>query len=236
MRKMRKRPKSVKGHRRRFLGVFVLAALSCIVLFIDSSMRPAIKSVAAYQAEQMCTRVINDAVTEVLAESELTYDELIHIERDLEGKISVVQADIVAMNNLKAGISSKVAGIISQRSMSAVFIPMGTFTNMDFLTGRGPRVEFKIQFANALTSTIKNNFISAGINQTRHQIMLEIKAKVFALVPGYRTSTEVTTNFLLAETIIVGDVPDAFTNVEERAGSELSGIINDYGYGAPAAP
>ena len=236
MRKMRKRPKSAKGRRRRFTGVFVLAVFVCIALFVDSNMRPAIKSVAAYQAEQMCTRVINNAVTEVLAESGLTYDNLIHIERDSAGKISAVQADIVAMNNLKAQISSSVAEIISERSMGEVNIPIGTFTDMDFLTGRGPRVAFKIQYANALTSTIKNNFIAAGINQTRHQIMLEIKAKVFALVPGYRTSTEVTTNFLLAETIIVGDVPDAFTNVEESAGSELSGIINDYGYGEPTAP
>ena len=235
MKKMRKRPKSVKGRRgrRRFLGVFVVAAIICLTLLVDSRMRPAIKNVAAYQAEQMCTRVINDAVTEVLAQSGLTYDQLVHIERDESGRIVAVQADVVTINSLKARISSRVAATISERNMSEIAIPIGTFTDTDFLTGRGPKVTFKVQFANALTSVIRNNFISAGINQTRHQIMLDIKTKVFAMAPGHRVSTEVTTNFLLAETIIVGDVPDAFTNVEETKGSELSGIINDYGYGEP---
>ena len=232
--KFGKKRRRVRRRVRRSVGLLLLAAgLVTIVVFLDSGIRPTIKSVATYQAEQMCTKVINDSVTAVLADSAITYDQLVHILRNETDDIIAVQADIVHMNALKASLSSRVSETIGAIGERNVTLPAGTLTGSDFLMGRGPAITFKIKFSNAMTSSITSAFTPAGINQTRHQIMLCITAKVYAIIPGYRTSTEVTTNFLLAETIIVGRVPDAFTNVDETAGSTLSGIINDYGYGQP---
>ena len=94
--------------------------------------------------------------------------------------------------------------------------------------GRGPLIPLKITLAGTVITELQSQFLSAGINQTKHELTLSVKARIFIRMPGYYTTAEITTNFLVAETVIVGEVPDAFTNVV-TPNNDLPNIIMDYG-------
>lgn len=226
---VRTRPASKR--RRKLTGMaLILIGLIILAVFLDGSIRPIIEDVTGNEARLIATRIVNDSASEVLANLGLTYDELVFTESDQDGKIISLKTDVVKINILKSKISSGVAEAIKAADSGDFSIPMGTLFGSEFLMGRGPKIKLKLEYSGAVTSEIINDFSDAGINQTRHQIMMKINVRILSIIPGHRTFTEVNTNFLLAETVLVGAVPEAFTNVD---GSGLSRIIADYGATAP---
>ena len=107
-------------------------------------------------------------------------------------------------------------------------IPIGTLTGNQFLNNRGPKIRIEMQVSSAVYSKIASKFISAGINQTLHQITLSISSDIYFVMPWYRSSGSFQTEFTIAETVIVGKVPEAYTNVIEYPGSNIAGEIFDY--------
>ena len=107
-------------------------------------------------------------------------------------------------------------------------IPLGTLSGNQFLNNRGPKIRIELDISSAVYSKISSEFISAGINQTLHRITLTISTDIYFIMPWYRSSGGYQTEFILAETIIVGKVPDAYTNVIEYPGSNIAGEIFDY--------
>ncbi|MEF9983072.1 MAG: sporulation protein YunB [Oscillospiraceae bacterium] len=202
----------------------IFAAIS---LFIDFQIRPIIKTMSAYQARVFSGKVINDAISNQLLEKNITYDKIISITLNEKGNVSSVQTDIVTLNRLRTDIINSVIESIDEISEQDIEIPIGTLTGVQLFSGRGPKVNFKIKPTGFIETSLKNKFDSAGINQTRHQIMLNINLTVTAIIPGYTTTTEVSSNFCLAETIIVGAVPEAFTEVLDS--QDVTGKIFDYG-------
>ena len=79
---------------------------------------------------------------------------------------------------------------------------------------RGPRIPLRVTMSGNALTTMNSAFSSAGINQTSHQIELEVTVRIYAAIPGFRSSIETTTNYLVAETVLVGEVPDSFTQVD----------------------
>ena len=104
---------------------------------------------------------------------------------------------------------------------------MGTIIGGDFFRGRGPKFHVKFDLASNILSDITSEFEDAGINQTRHKMMLNLTGNVYVIIPGYNTATQVTTSFCIAETVIVGTVPDNFTTVSGDNRSDIS-KVNDY--------
>ena len=100
-----------------------------------------------------------------------------------------------------------------------IAIALGTLSGVQLLSGRGPDVHLRVEPAGYLTSEVENRFESAGINQTRHQIMLLLDMRVMAIIPGYTTSTEIHTEYCLAETVIVGTVPDTLLTLSGKDSS-----------------
>ena len=103
-----------------------------------------------------------------------------------------------------------------------------SLSGVQLFSGRGPDLNLKVVPAGYMTSEIENRFDTAGINQTRHQIMLKMDMRVMAIIPGYSVSTDIHTEYCLAETVIVGTVPEAFTQVAD-GNDELTRQIFDFG-------
>jgi sporulation protein YunB len=102
---------------------------------------------------------------------------------------------------------------MSELNTQRLSIPVGTLFGGELLTGRGPKLPLKLMISNSVLSEFKNSFDEAGINQTRHEIMLELTADIYVVLPGYKTSAQVKTNISVAETIIVGKVPDTYADL-----------------------
>lgn len=200
---------------RRRTGAMLHIAVYLILIggtlfFIDSYLRPIVKTMAAYQAKVYATCAINNTVADYLNEWGTGSHRIIEVTYGAAGEVSTIQTDMVALNRLKAEITQAVTEEIIKLEEQSMKIPVGTLLGGQVFSGRGPGVTFKILPAGYVETNIVNHFDSAGINQTRHQIYIEITASVVAILPGYTSSTEVTTSICVAETVIIGAVPGTF--------------------------
>ena len=207
---------------------FLLLLLGCCAA-VDAHIRPVIQSMAAYQAKVYATRILNEAVEAQLAGESPSYRELVSLSTGDDGKINAVQTDVVRLNLLKAALTNAATDRLEELEQQTVLVPLGTLLGWQVLSGRGPLVEFRLLPAGYVRSSLSHRFDAAGINQTRHQIMLRLDASIIAVLPGYTTSTEVSTDFLLAETVIVGTSPDSFTQVLTGDDQSIDQLIADYG-------
>lgn len=224
-----------KIKKRRSSKIRLISLLLLLIFMIgvtikfDSRLRILINNYAASRAKIVANSVINKKVFEYLETKELTYSDLLNINTTEDGKVTSVEFDTVTITKMKAGIISNIQNEISKQENMLISVPVGTLTGYQLFNNRGPEIDISMQISSAIYSKISSNFIDAGINQTLHQITLDISADMYFVMPWYRTTGSFETDFVLAETIIVGDVPEAYTNVIEYPNSDMAGLLFDYG-------
>lgn len=194
------------------LGTAALGALVLTALLIAAGrMRPLLTSLATTRVSNAITQVVSQAVDEAIASGELDYENLVNFEKDNDGKITAVRSNMAAFNLLQSHILQTVLERINQVSVRDLSIPIGSLTGSALLSGRGPRITVRMESVGSSEANFRNAFTSAGINQTKHQIILTIDVYVSILLPGFSTATKVSNSFVVAETVIVGSVPDSYT-------------------------
>ncbi len=199
-----------------------------MVIALDERMRLLINNYAHSKAKIVSNSVINNTVYDYLNQKDIKYTDLLNVNTKEDGTVTSVEFDSVEMTKIKSGIISLVQKNINDRDTITMNIPFGTLTGNQLLNNRGPQIEINMKISSAVYSKIKSEFISAGINQTLHRITLSISTDIYFVMPWYRSSGSYETEFVLAETVIVGEVPDAYTNVIEYPGSNIAGEIFDY--------
>jgi sporulation protein YunB len=198
--------------RRKKKKTLIISMVILLVLgIIDFRLRPMIKNVAANRAHTISTNAINEAVLKELDDSGLKYSDFVKIERSETGKILALTTDSKLINRLKSRISIAIQDKLSRSEINKISIPLGTLLGAEFCSGMGPLVPLNISISGSVVTEFESKFCDAGINQTKHQIYLNIHTKIGALVPGYSTATDVNTNINIAETIIVGEVPNMYS-------------------------
>ena len=196
---------------RRSLMRFLVFFLLVLLLSGTARMRPLLESLATTRVSNTVNRIIFEAVNEAIQEGDISYEELISLEKDNEGKITAVHSNMAAFNRLQAQILDIILARIDQVSARELSIPIGTLTGSALLAGRGPRISVRMESVGSSSARFENRFDSAGINQTNHQIVLEVDVSVSILLPGFTTATTVSTAVTVAETVIVGSVPETYT-------------------------
>jgi len=224
----RRRGRVRRPHRRGRGALFLLLLLFCALgfLFFSGKLRPVIREYAESRAVNLASASIHDAVEAVLSKGEIGYRDLITLEKDAEGHVTALHTNIVAVNRLKAEIASAVIADLSSIDTAALAIPLGTVTGMELLSGLGPRLRVELVPLGEAFAAFGSRFTSAGINQTRHSIVMEVTAAVTILLPGEEIQAEVRSTVDVAETVIVGVVPDSYTNVEDPDGSKTDLIFD----------
>lgn len=194
---------------------FIIALLIFIVLavILDCQMRPLIKSIAATHAQIISTNAINESVSNELTSLSIDYNDIINLEKDDSGKVIAINTDVKKVNLLKSSVTIAVQEKITNMGTRQISIPVGTLTGTEIFNGRGPKVPMKISMSGSIAADFRSEFASAGINQTKHQLYLDISTNVFVVIPGYPVKTAVKTSVLIAETIIVGEAPSVFANL-----------------------
>ena len=193
------------------LVFFLLGLLFTLLLTGTARMRPLLESLATTRVSNTVNRIIFEAVNEAIQEGDISYEELISLEKDNEGKITAVHSNMAAFNRLQAQILDIILARIDQVSARELSIPIGTLTGSALLAGRGPRISVRMESVGSSSARFENRFDSAGINQTNHQIVLEVDVSISILLPGFTTATTVSTALTVAETVIVGSVPETYT-------------------------
>ena len=193
-----------------FLLLLLLGLLSLAVVAM-LHLKPILTNLATTRVSNTVTRVVTAAVNETVYEGDVDYDSLISLEKDNEGRVAAVKSNMAAFNRLQSAILVNVLERLSEVDTRELSIPLGTLLGSPFLAGRGPAVKVRMQSVGSPDAHFENAFISAGINQTKHQILLVVDVSVSILLPGFSAGTRVSNRFNVAETVIVGSVPESYT-------------------------
>lgn len=209
-----------KRNNKRKLASFIIFFLVLdIILFTVFSVRlkPMIETLAVQNTKIAATRAINDAVGNAIKKSGLDYDKLMIVETNSAGTVTAIKSNTIAIDLLKHEITNEVINSIDSINKSSLSIPVGTLLGSQLFNNYGPRLSVRIEPVGSVNTKITNSFTSTGINQTRQQINLEVKVNLTVLVANYSVNTDVSTTDLIADTVIVGDVPDSYTVIGDSS-------------------
>lgn len=202
--------------RRRTALICLLASALLIaagVLLVERNLTKVVLSLAQAQARAMAVQTLNEAAAELLSTGSVTYDSLMHVREDGGGQVRLIQANTPEMNRLAAQVSLLAQAMLQEKRDQEVRVPLGSALGLTLFAGSGPKIQVRILPVGSVHAEFHTDFQTAGINQTRHRVSLLLTAQVQLVIPTGAETVEVMTQVAMAESIIVGEVPDTFTDV-----------------------
>lgn len=197
----------------RFVLITALATFLLFVLTASVFLKDISSQIAISDASDIVTISVNNAITEVLSSGEYSGDYFVDFEKDANGDVTAISSNMSKINTLSSKILEKVVGT-TEKNTIIVKIPFGNLTGISLLMGRGPKVPLKIIVLTSSRVEFNNSIVTAGINQTKHQINLEVIVDVEILVPWGSETAQVISEVLIADTVVVGNVPETYLNME----------------------
>lgn len=178
-----------------------------LISTLNARMRPMMIALATAQVNNEIVRLLGQAADELA----LSYDDVVKLEKDGEGKIIALKSDMSAVSAYRTRLLEYLVEHEGDLKKRQTRIPLGALTGVELFSAIGPGIPVRILSIGAPSSRFENEFSSAGINQTRHRIMLHVTVSACFLLPGKTAETEVSTEICVAETVIVGSVPEHYT-------------------------
>lgn len=190
---------------------FLSVAVLTLAIVGTTHLRSLLGNLAVTRVSNMVGKMVTEAVSDAINSGEIQYNDLISLEKDGNGDITALQSNMAEFNRLQSAITQDILDRLGQVADTDLNIPLGTLTGSALLVGRGPVLSVRMQSLGSCSAHFENQFDQAGINQTTHRILLCVDVSMSILLPGFRTSTQVSNAFSVAETVIVGDVPGTYT-------------------------
>lgn len=207
---------------RRFVRTVIVILVAALLLFILFRVKYAaiLRTLAQTQVQNSTSDLINDAIDMQIASGNIQYDRIVYFEKDLNGRITALKTNMSEVNRLKTSILNTINDEILAMDTADLGIPLGSMFLPEILAGKGPAIPVEIIAIRNSEATFSSNFSEAGINQTLQQLVMQISVDVAVLVLGDTSSFTVTSQVVVAETIIVGDVPETFLQTGGIYGSQ----------------
>lgn len=191
------------------LGIVALVAV-IILLSLRSKYRYVIEDLAQTSVMNTTSDLTNDAIAKQIAAGNIAYDRIVFFEKDLEGRITALKTNMSEVNRLKTDILNIINDEILALDTSDIGIPLGSLFIPEFFSGKGPAIPVHILSIRNSDANFVSSFSQAGINQTLHRLNMEVSIDVAVLVLGETSSFTMTSEVVVAETVIVGQVPQTF--------------------------
>ena len=188
----------------------ILVAVCLGFLMLRSRYRDVIRDLAETQVKNTTSDLTNDAIAKQIAEGVIQYDRIVYFEKDLDGRITALKTNMSEVNRLKTDILNLINDEILALDTSDIGIPLGSLFLPELFSGKGPAIPVRILSIRNSDATFVSKFSQAGINQTLHQLTMVVSVDVAVLVLGQTSSFTVNSEVVVAETVIVGDVPSTF--------------------------
>ena len=188
-------------------GVALALAVICL---IDGAMRPAVTALASLRVQNQVTAILNEAVAQSMARQGVDYADLVTLERDDAGRVTLLTVDSVKLNTLRTDILSQVLEQVEGLDAKTLGVPLGSLTGLAVAAGWGPSVPVRVVTAAVPRAEFSNRFTAQGINQTLHQLLLDVSVELTLLVPGGQETAQLSAQVCLAETLLVGEVPQTY--------------------------
>lgn len=207
---------------RRLRRILILLLILFLIGFFwfRKAYRDVIRDLAETQVKNTTSDLTNDAIAKQIADGVVQYDRIVYFEKDLDGRITALKTNIGEVNRLKTDILNIINDEILALDHSDIGIPMGSLFLPEILSGRGPVIPVHILSIRNSDADFVSHFSQAGINQTLHQVTMEVSIDVSVLVLGRTTSFTIKSQVVIAETVIVGQVPNTFLQTGGTYGAE----------------
>ena len=199
----------VRRRRRARRLVLVLLLLLIALLLADRNVKPLVFALAQARSAAMASQVLSGALAEALGDG-VGYDDLMNVRMDDRGQVALLSANTVRMNRLADKAGEAALRRLQSMSSERVSVPLGAALGMTIFAGSGPRIPVSIVPIGSIATDFATEFEACGINQTRHKVYLRVSASIRIVIPTGARTTQVSANMLVAESIIVGAVPESF--------------------------
>ena len=197
---------------RTFLALSLLLAAAA-VLAGCLAFRSLVTELAVSSAQDAVILSVNSIVKDIMTGGDFDPGELVSLEKDVGGNVTAVTTNVAAVNTLAARVLERAVFQTAEKHIT-VGIPLGNLLGSTLLAGKGPSIPVELIMLSSSAAGFRSELTTAGINQTRHQILLDLKVGVSLLMPWRTVGTEVDTEILVSETVIVGAVPESYMNWE----------------------
>lgn len=207
--------KSYKKKKKKLSRKLIILGILFLILvfFLDVSTRPTVISMCNYHLDQFVTTKINEAIMESIKELDYSYNDYATIQTDSGGKILAIHSNAKQITNTHTNVMKKVDHAIEKFNSQTIDLHTGSLSGIVWLSGLGPIVSIRVTPKGKTCSEIVSSLEEAGINQTLHQIKLKITANIAGFIPGYSTEIQAKCEYVLAESLIVGAVPNHYTKI-----------------------
>ena len=206
----------------RILNRLLILAILLVAVFLllrDQYDR-VIESLAQTQISNTTSDLTNDAIARQIASGDIRYDRIVYFEKDLDGRITALKTNMSEVNRLKTDILNLINDEILALDTMDIGIPLGSLILPQFFSGKGPHIPVHILSIRNSDASFASNFSQAGINQTLHQVTMKVSIDVSVLVLGQTASFTMESQVVVAETVIVGQVPNTFLQTGGTYGAE----------------
>ncbi len=192
------------------VALFILSFAAVCVFRIR--YHDAILSLGETSVRNATSDLINDSIDKQIESGVIHYDRIVYFEKDLDGRITALKTNMSEVNRLKTDILNLINDEILAIDTVDIGIPLGSLIFPELFSGRGPHIPIHILSIRNSDAAFKTNFTEAGINQTLQQLIMDVSVDVSVLILGKAESFTVSSQVVVAETVIVGQVPDTFFN------------------------
>lgn len=204
--------------------ICVVLLIACLVSNgIMQAVVPVIDKQCISMARSIATKISNEQATIVMADYK--YEDLMNITKDENGNIKMVNANMITVNKIISDVPILMQNELENTDNNRFYIKLGTFTGSKLLSGRGPNIEIKMSVIGNIETDLKSEFKEAGINQTLHRIYLEVRCNVTILTPFDSIEEQIVNQVLLAEGVIVGNIPDTYYNLHGISEDNLLDVM-----------
>ncbi len=201
-------------------------------VIIEIKLRTVARNFAQTHVSATLSRAVSLAAMRVLDEYNITYDKIANLSRNEQGQVSSIEINSNAINRFKSSLTEAVARELSGYKSVTFKIPVSAAFGVYYSYLAYPKISYTVSVSTAVFTEFENEFTDAGINQVLHRITVRVGTKGQLALLKEKQSINESTNFTLAETVIVGAVPDAFTNID-YANEDIVDDVFDYGASVP---
>jgi len=203
------------------LFIFILILFNVFIYAFDKIVTPTVISVADAEMRAKSLEIVNKSILDEFTK-QFNYDEIIHVEKDRNDNIVMLKADTIKMNKIACDVALSSQKRLKNLGNVGVKVPMGYIFKNNILAYFGPSITIKMQPIGQIETKYVSEFEQAGINQTRHKIYVQVKTRVRVIIPLKSNDIEVNNEVAVAETIIVGKIPDTALNLDlQNSGTRI---------------
>lgn len=203
-----------RRNRRRLILLLALCVLVGLLAYLRLGVAPMVRELSKARVSNRASYVINEAIEEQLDSQNIDYENIVYLEKDVNGAITALKTNINEINRLKTQILSVIDTMLLDLDINEIGLPLGSLILPEVFSGTGPVLPVKVMSISTSDATFQNEFEEAGINQTTHRICMDVTITMTILTPAGTEEVSASSTVVVAETVIVGNVPGSYVRMQ----------------------